>query len=291
MSDRMTGPTSRSPLPEVIHRHRLPVRIMHWINVVAMFFLLLSGLQIFNAHPALYWGQRSHFDAPVLALDAQQGANGEPRGVTTVFGHAFDTTGVLGASRVDGELQPRGFPTWLTIPGPQWLTMGRRWHFFFAWLFVLNGIVYAAYALIGRHFRRVLVPTRSDWRGIGRSIVDHALLRHPHGEAATRYNVLQKLTYLIVIFVLGPAMVLIGLAMSPRMDTVLGWLVDLVGGRQSARTIHFVIALLFVAFLLVHLFEIVVSGAANELRSMITGRYRVPMARKPSALENDHERK
>ncbi len=263
---------------------------MHWVNVVAMFFLLLSGLQIFNAHPALYWGQRSHFEAPLLALDAQQGANGEPRGVTTVFGHSFDTTGVLGASRVDGELQARGFPTWLTIPGPQWLAMGRRWHFFFAWLFVLNGLAYAAYSLLGRHFRHDLVPTRTDWRGIGRSIIDHALLRHPRGEAATRYNVLQKLTYLIVIFVLGPAMVLMGLAMSPRMDTVLGWLVDLVGGRQSARTIHFLIALLFVAFLLVHLFEIVVSGAANEIRSMITGRYRVPLERESANPESDHGR-
>lgn len=264
--------------PRTILRHRLPVRVMHWINVVAMFVLLLSGLQIFNAHPALYWGERSHFDTPLLSLDAQPDADGAPRGVTRVFGHAFDTTGVLGASRVDGELEARGFPSWLTIPGPQWLAMGRRWHFFFAWVFVLNGLAYAAYALFGTHFRRDLAPSRADWRGIGRSIVDHALLRHPRGEAATRYNVLQKLSYLAVVFVLGPAMVLMGLAMSPRMDTVLGWLLDLVGGRQSARTIHFAIAALFVAFVLVHLFEVVVSGVANELRSMITGRYRVPAA-------------
>ncbi len=263
---------------------------MHWINAIAMFVLLLSGLQIFNAHPALYWGQRSHFDAPLLALDAQQGTDSQLRGVTTVFGHAFDTTGVLGASRVDGELQARGFPTWLTIPGPQWLASGRRWHFFFAWLFVLNGLAYAAYSLLGRHFRHDLMPSRTDWRGIGRSIVDHALLRHPQGDAATRYNVLQKFTYLIVIFVLGPAIVLMGLAMSPRMDTVLGWLVDMVGGRQSARTIHFVIAFAFVAFILVHLFEIVVSGVANELRSMVTGRYQVPTERKPLVLEDDHGR-
>lgn len=289
-----TGPPSTTPrnaLAQTIYRHRFPVRIMHWINALAMFFLLLSGLQIFNAHPALYWGQRSDFDAPLLALDAQQREDGQLRGVTSVAGHSFDTTGVLGASRVDGDLQARGFPTWLTIPGPQWLAMGRRWHFFFAWLFVLNGIVFGAYALLGRHFRNDLVPTRTDWRGIGRSIVDHALLRHPQDDAATRYNVLQKLSYLIVIFVLGPAIVLMGLAMSPRMDTTLGWLLDLIGGRQSARTIHFVIAFLFVVFLLVHLFEIVVSGASNELRSMITGRYRVPGARKPRVLEDDHGRR
>ena len=97
---------------------------------------------------------------------------------------------------------------------------------------------------------------------------------------------LQKLSYLIVIFVLGPAMVLMGLAMSPRMDSVLGWLLDLVGGRQSARTIHFVIAGLFVAFVLVHLFEVVVSGIVNELRSMITGRYRIPAQ---SGEADEHE--
>jgi thiosulfate reductase cytochrome b subunit len=285
VSDEYAETADRSLQPQTIYRHKLPVRIMHWINVVAMFVLLLSGLGIFNAHPALYWGQRSNFDTPLLALDAQQGANGEPRGVTSVLGHEFNTTGVLGASRVNGELEARGFPSWLTIPGPQWLAMGRRWHFFFAWLFVLNGLAYAAYSLIGPHFRRDLAPSRPDWRGIGRSIVDHALLRHPRGEAALRYNVLQKLTYLVVIFVLGPAMVLMGLAMSPRMDSVLGWLVDLVGGRQSARTIHFLIALLFVAFLLVHLFEVVVSGAVNEVRSMITGRYRVPSERESSELE------
>ncbi|MGA9342561.1 MAG: cytochrome b/b6 domain-containing protein [Rhodanobacteraceae bacterium] len=273
----------RNSSTQVIYRHRLPVRIMHWINVVAMFVLLLSGFQIFNAHSALYWGERSHFDHPLLSMDAQEDASGDLRGVTTILGHKFNTTGVFGASRVDGDLQPRGFPSWLTIPGPQWLAMGRRWHFFFAWIFVLNGLAYVAYALFSRHLRRDLAPTGRDWRGIGRSIIDHALLRHPKGEAATRYNVLQKFTYLIVVFVLGPLMVLMGLAMSPHMDAALGWMVHFVGGRQSARTIHFVIAMLFVAFVLVHLFEIVVTGVANNLRSMITGRFAVPQS------EDDHE--
>jgi thiosulfate reductase cytochrome b subunit len=275
----MQGPSHAQaqdrPVARVIRRHTLAVRIMHWINVVAMFVLLLSGLQIFNAHSALYWGQASTFNRPLLSMSARRMPDGELRGVTTVFGHAFDTTGVLGVSRVDGAPRVRGFPAWLTIPGPQWLAMGRRWHFFFAWVFVLNGLAYATHALLGRHLRRDLVPTRRDWRGIGRSIIDHALLRHPVGEAATRYNILQKLSYLGVVFVLGPLMVLMGLAMSPHMDTTLGWLVDLVGGRQSARTIHFLIALAFVAFVLVHLFEVVVTGVANNLGSMITGRYRV----------------
>jgi len=258
-----------------IYRHRAPVRIMHWINVICLFLLLFSGFQIFNAHPALYWGETSHFESPLLAMEARPRSEGI-RGVTTIFGRDFDTTGFLGASRnSDGDLQPRAFPTWLTLPGPQWLAMGRRWHFFFGWLFVINGLVYVAYAVWSRHVTRDLLPTRRDWRGVGRSIVDHVLFRHPKGEAATCYNVLQKLSYLAVVFVLGPLVVLTGLGMSPNMNAVLGWSLDLAGGRQSARTLHFVVALAFIAFFFVHLFEVVVTGAVNNIRSMITGRYRV----------------
>lgn len=264
-----------TPRPRTIYRHTAPVRIMHWTNFLCLFVLLLSGFQIFNAHPALYWGEASHFDSPLLAMDARHTDEGM-RGVTTVFGHEFDTTGFLGASPGGGgELERRGFPAWLTIPDPRWLAMGRRWHFFFAWLFVINGLTYAVYSLWSRHTSRDLLPTRRDWRGIGRSLIDHALLRHPRGEAATRYNVLQKLSYLAVIYLLGPLVILMGLAMSPHMNTVLGWLLDLVGGRQSARTIHFLVALAFIAFFLVHVFEVLVTGAINNMRSMITGRYRI----------------
>lgn len=268
-------PPVRARTERVIYRHTLPLRIMHWINAICLFVLLLSGLQIWNATPALYWGQRSDFDRPLLAMSAQQGADGKLHGITTIGSRAFDTTGVFGVSYMEGQPVARGFPSWLTMPGAQWLSMGRRWHFFFAWLFVINGICFAAYALWSRHLTRDLAPTRADWRGIGRSIIDHALLRHPKGEQAARYNVLQKLAYLIVIFVFGPLIVLMGLAMSPRMDSVLGWLVDLVGGRQSARTIHFLLAMGFVAFFLIHIFEVIVTGVGNNLRSIITGRYTI----------------
>ncbi|SEO68087.1 Thiosulfate reductase cytochrome b subunit [Luteibacter sp. UNC138MFCol5.1] len=264
----------------LVYRHRWPVRVMHWINVVCLCVLLGSGLQIFNAHPALYWGERSHFDTPLLALEGGQDPAGRPVGTTRIGSHSFDTTGVLGASRVDGEWTARGFPAWATIPGPGWLAMGRRWHFFFGWLFVANGIAYVGWSLASRHFARDLVPTRRDWRGIGRSIVDHLRFRHAEGDDALRYNVLQRLAYLFAIVVLGGGIVLMGLAMSPRMDAVLHWLVDLVGGRQSARTIHFVIAMAFVAFVLVHVFEVLVSGPLNQLRGMITGWYRVRADRK-----------
>ena len=273
------APARAGRIRRVVYRHTLPLRIMHWVNAICLLVLLGSGLQIFNAHPALYWGQRSSFAHPWLSLGATRAHDGSLRGVTAIGTHRFDTTGVLGVSKVDGRTAVRGFPAWATIPGPQWLAMGRAWHFFFAWLFAINGALFVAYALWTRHLARDLVPTRRDWRGIGRSIIDHALLRHPHGEAALRYNVLQRIAYFVVIFACGGGVVLMGLAMSPRMDSVLGWLVDLVGGRQSARSIHFLFAMGFIAFFLVHIFEVIVTGVGNNLRSIITGRYAITEAR------------
>lgn len=169
----------------------------------------------------------------------------------------------------------RGFPSWLTIPSSQYLAMGRRWHFFFAWLFVVNGLLYLTYSIASRHLSCDLAPTRQDWRSVGRSILDHLRFKHPRGEASKRYNVLQKLTYLAVLFGLLPVLILMGLAMSPRMDSLLpGW-VDLVGGRQSARTLHFVAATLLVLFVFIHVFEVIATGLWNNVRSMITGRYEV----------------
>jgi thiosulfate reductase cytochrome b subunit len=163
----------------------------------------------------------------------------------------------------------------------QWLAMGRRWHLFFAWVLVVNGVAYLAYTFASRHFSRDLKPTGAELRGVGRSIADHLHLRHPTGDAARRYNVLQKLAYVGVILVLVPFLVLMGLGMSPSLDAVWpGW-VDAFGGRQSVRTLHFVAAMLLVAFTLVHVFEIVVTGAWNNLRSMITGKYRVPPGGEP----------
>jgi thiosulfate reductase cytochrome b subunit len=170
----------------------------------------------------------------------------------------------------------RAFPSWATIPGPQYLATARNWHLFFAWIFVLNGIAYVAFTIASGHLRRDLAPRKTELRGIGTSLKDHLLLRHPHGETARRYNVLQNLTYLAVIFVVLPLIVLAGLGMSPRLDTLFGGWVDLLGGRQSARTLHFVAACLLVAFVLVHVFEVIVTGLWNNLRSMITGWYRLP---------------
>jgi thiosulfate reductase cytochrome b subunit len=258
-------------------RHALPVRIMHWINVVALAIMFMSGLQIFNAHPALYFGDSSYGGkAPWLVISAREDAQGHPVGYTRILGRDFATTGVLGLSTDDGRMYAQGFPSWLTIPSHQWLSMARAWHFFFAWILLVNGLCYVAYTIATRHLARDLWPTRSDVRGIGASIVDHLRLRHPAGEAAKRYNVLQKIAYLTVIFVLLPLIVLMGLGMSPRLDTLFGGWVGWFGGRQSVRSIHFIVAWLIVAFVLIHVFEVIVTGLWNNVRSMITGRYRVP---------------
>ncbi len=145
----------------------------------------------------------------------------------------------------------------------------------FAWLFVVNGIVFVAYSDCEPAFAARTCSHEAGLASIGRSIIDHLRLRHATGEAAKRYNILQKCAYLGVIFFLLPLMILMGLGMSPAMDTLYpGW-VDIFFGRQSIRTIHFIIAWALVLFVMVHVFEVIVSGFWNNLRSMITGYYRI----------------
>lgn len=260
-------------------RHPLVVRLAHWLNVLCLPILLMSGFQIFNAHPALYWGERSDRDRPILAMKAIRTEDGEIQGVTTLFGHPFDTTGLFGASRNEGgALYRRGFPEWATFPTHQWLAMGRRWHFFFAWIFVLNGIVFAAYSLASHHLWRDLLPKKDDFRKIGASIRDPLRLHHPNGEEAAHYNVLQKIAYTGVVFGLAPLIVLTGLTMSPNLNAAFPGLLTLFGGRQSARTIHFIAASAFIGYTLVHVFMVAITGLWNNLRSMLTGWYLIPQS-------------
>jgi len=203
----------------------------------------------------------------LLSIRPVETERGEIEGVTTILGHQFDTTGVLGYS--DG--MRRAFPARATIPSAKWLAMGRQWHLFFAWLFVINGLIFTAYALASRHVTRDLTPTGRDWRGIGKSLRDHLVLRHPVGEEAKRYNVLQKLAYAGILFIVAPVIVLTGLAMSPTIDTALPWLLTIFGGRQAARTIHFVACFSFVGFIIIHILQVILTGFLNNIRSMVTG--------------------
>ncbi len=253
-------------------RHAGLLRLTHWINVLCFTLLLMSGLQIFNAHPALYIGQQSDFEHPALAITARQSGQSLV-GNTTVLGRSFDTTGLLGASMEGGRMAPRAFPSWITVPSYQDLATGRRWHFFFAWLLVINGFAYLLWGFASRHFGRDLLPSSAELRHIGTEILDHLRLRFPRGEAAKRYNVLQQLAYLAVVFVLFPLVVLTGLTMSPGIDSAVPQLLSLFGGRQTARLIHFAAASGLVAFVVVHLVMVLLSGVWNNMRSMLTGWY------------------
>jgi thiosulfate reductase cytochrome b subunit len=264
--------SASAPGVERVYRHRLPIRISHWLNVPILIILIMSGLQIFNAHPALYWDDRSDREHPFLSIRPMKTENGEMRGITTILGYKFDTTGVLGYS--DGKR--RAFPAWATIPSAKILAMGRQWHLFFAWALVINGLFFVTYAWISRHVTRDLVPTGKDLRGIGKAVKDHIVLRHPKGEEAKRYNVLQKLAYVVILFVVAPLIVLTGLTMSPTIDTAFPWLLTIFGGRQAARTIHFIACFTFVGFIVIHVVEVVLTGFLNNIRSMVTGWFDPP---------------
>jgi len=254
---------------EVIYRHSVVVRVTHWINLICLTVLLMTGLQIFNAHPMLYWGQYgADADPPVLSMALEHG-----RGITRIGPFAFDTTGVFGLS--GGEA--RGYPAWATWPTHRNLALGRSWHFFMAWLFVTNGLTYLVSNAINGHFKRDLAPTRQQLRPshIWRDIIDHIKLKHPVGEEAKSFNVLQKFAYLSVVFILLPGMVLTGLTMSPGFDAFCPLVLSLFGGRQSARTLHFIFANLIVLFVIVHVVEVFIAGVFNEIGSMITGRYTI----------------
>jgi thiosulfate reductase cytochrome b subunit len=270
--------TSEGPL---VYRQSIWTRATHWLWAISLFFLLLSGLQIFNAHSTLYIGQQSGFafDNDVLKMRAMRTPDGL-RGRTSILGYEFDTTGMFGVSGSADDPQIRGFPSALTIPSYRDLATGRVVHFFFAWVFVASLLVWLVASILNGHLRRDLRPTGQDFARLPQDVADHARFRFHH---TGRYNVLQKLSYCVVFFVLFPLIVLTGLTMSPGMDAAWPWLLDLFGGRQTARTIHFVTMSLLVLFFLVHIFMVFAAGPVNELRSMITGWYRTDPEKKENS--------
>lgn len=276
-TEKRDGIEARPTTTVLVPRHSVLTRMTHWLNAAFLGVLLLSGLQIFNAWPNLYWGQYgADGDHSLFEIgSADDGAH--LRGFVRAGALTVPTTGVLGVSQVEGQPAERAFPAWATLPSVKDLAAGRRWHLFFAWCFVINGAAYLIYSFVSGHFRRDLLPHRAELspRHLWREILDHSRLRFPKGEAAKHYNALQKLTYLAVVVVLLPAMVLTGLTMSPGVDAVFPQLLDVFGGRQSARTIHFISATSVVLFVVVHVAMVLLSGVWNNLRSMITGRYAI----------------
>jgi len=266
---RRPGSPAKGPL---IYRQSVWTRGTHWIWAICLFFLLLSGLQIFNAHPTLYIGQESgfEFDNAVLSLYAVNTDAG-PRGRTTILGHTFDTTGVLGMSGSAERPQFQGFPSAVTIPSYRDLGTGRVVHFFFVWVLVATLFVWFVASFLNRHLWRDIILKPSDIAGLPGDVADHARLKFRHGRS---YTPLQKLAYFGVFFILFPLIVATGLTMSPGMDSAFPWLLDLFGGRQTARTIHFCTMALLVLFFIVHIIMVIIANPFNLLRSMITGWFR-----------------
>jgi thiosulfate reductase cytochrome b subunit len=225
----------------LIRRQKLATRMTHWVWALCLVFLLLSGLQIFNAHPVLYIGNESGFE--------------------------YD----------NAIFAPGEFPSWMTIPSTRDLATGRVVHFFFAWIFVAVLVVWFLASLRNRHLKKDLLPNRKDIRNFASDVKDHIRLDLKH---TVRYSPLQKLAYGGVLFVLFPLIILTGLCMSPGMNAVLPWLPELFGGRQTARTVHFIVMALLVGFFVVHMVMILLASPLNELRSIITGRYRIDNRRK-----------
>lgn len=281
MAASETGTAITPAIPYFFHRHALAVRVTHWINALAIFFLLMTGLNIFNAHPMLYWGDyganaAEGADPAWLVIGSTAGTN--PRGFVRIGDLTVTTTGVLGLSEAKaGGPAAIAYPHWATFPSYRDLATARNFHFFFAWMLVINGLVYLIYSLLSGHIGRDLLPKKGELApsNIGHDIVNHAKLKFPKGEEAKRYHILQKLAYGGVIFVLIPGIIFTGLGMSPGINAAWPIVVDLPGGRPTARSIHWIFANLILAFIIVHLLMVILAGPINEIRSMITGKFRV----------------
>ena len=215
-------------------RHALSTRLWHWLNLLCVVVLFMSGLTISNAHRRLYWGD--------WGFEASQAWLMVPR-----------------------------FPDWMTIPGYYSLAVARDWHILMAWPFALGLLFMWIAMMVNRHFKRDIVTRRREWRpsAIWRDVVEHLKLNFDHHEG--KYNFLQKLAYGLALGVFLPMMIFTGISISPGMEPTFGWLVDLLGGRQSARSLHFIFAFAIAGFFIVHVLLVILSGPIRQMRDMITG--------------------
>jgi thiosulfate reductase cytochrome b subunit len=257
-----------------VYRHSIAARLTHWLWTLAMLVLVMSGLQIFNAAPYLDASDQTNPARRVLSFDAQQLPNGQQIGTTTVLGHTFTTTHVLGyTDDGSGGEAARAFPGALTLPASQDLADGRIWHFFFAWVLVLAIVGYIISAAIRKDLRELILRP-SDLPKLWPMQMYYFHLRKeppPHG----KYNPLQKAAYTVVLFGFIPLIILTGLALSPGIDAISGPLVWILGGRQFARTWHFLIMALLIGYFFTHMVLVFSTGPWNNIKSMITGWYRL----------------
>lgn len=254
----------------LVYRASLVTRVTHWIFFIAFMALISSGLQVFNAAPFLDASDKSNPSKRVLSFNSPQ----DGVGTTTLFGRSFTTTGLFGWTDDGmGGAGPRAFPGWLTIPAYQDLADGRRWHFFFAWIMVFCGVSYIAAGIVKRNLAELILRPRDIPKLLPMQLYYFHVRKVPpeHGT----YNPLQKLAYTSTIFVFAPVIVLSGLALSPGLDAWVHPLTTVFGGRQFARLWHFVFMLALIGFFAAHLVLVATQGVFNQLRSMITGWYRL----------------
>ena len=257
-----------------VYRHSIVARTTHWLWALAMLVLVMSGLQIFNAAPYLDASDKSDPARRVLAFDAPKTTDGRQLGTMTVFGHTFTTTNVLGyTDDGQGGEAERAFPGALTLPATQDLAAGRVWHFFFGWVLVLSLVTYLIVGAVRKDLRELILRP-SDLPKLLPMQLYYLRLRKeppPHGT----YNPLQKAAYTVVLFAFIPLIVITGLALSPGIDAISGPLVWLLGGRQFARTWHFTLMTILILYFCTHMVLVFSTGAWNNIKSMITGWYRL----------------
>lgn len=274
-----TAPSPIAPLarPRRVLRHHWLVRLTHWLNAIAIIVLLMTGLNIFGAHPRLYWGDAGSVDQRER-LWLETGASPpwrNPTGWIEIAGRRLDTTGFIGVSQSPkGTTSFVAFPHWATLPSGRNLATARTWHFFFAWVIILNGLAWLLYGAASGRLWREILPNRTQLtrKHLWHDIIEHLKLNFPKGEAALSYEVLQRVAYAGVTLVLIPTVILTGLAMSPGMDAAWPWLDQLWGGRQSARSVHFLAMAGIAGFLVLHLVLVLLSGPIRQIGAMITGR-------------------
>jgi thiosulfate reductase cytochrome b subunit len=231
------------PATRITSRHSTLVRVTHWITTLCFFALLISGFEIVISHPRFYWGETGNvLTTPLFQLPIPASRNL----VQTGYGYVL----------------------------PDQNGWSRYLHFQAAWVAVFTGLLYVISMLFTGHLRKDLLPDKADrsWRSFSTTIASHLRFARPSEEEAWSYNLLQRLSYLLVVFVLFPLVIWSGLAMSLAFVSAFPLTVTLLGGEQSARTIHFFVSLFLLLFVLVHVVMIFLAGFRSRMRAMITGR-------------------
>ena len=241
-SAAMPGLAATAKSAKAVSRHSATVRITHWIAALCFAALAVTGVEILISHPRFYWGETGNSSGPALF---QIPIPASRAGVPTGYGYVL----------------------------PDQNGWSRALHFQAAWIVVFCGLAYGIHGLLSGHFRKSLLPVRGDlsWRVISSEIAQHLRFK-PSVGAGGGYNVLQRLSYVVVVFVLFPLMIWTGLAMSPAFTAAFPTTVTALGGQQSARTIHFFVFLALALFLIVHVAMVCLTGFRNQMRGMITGR-------------------